>query len=238
MRFFNLLMHESKAVPALICLFLAGISAGCMSPRARVDKTYEYHHRYDDMTDRYDPPISLVRVNSDFELSSYTHLVIGEFTAGGDGIYDLETANHYAGTYFRQVMAGEFTRKLFERELFGTPLFYKVELDPDFRSDSHTAVIEGKFTIFDPGSPGPRYLSAYLFFLQPIAAVDLQVEGRIRDANCGTTILEFADRRRFLGHTPWGPSHKTLNEEWAKKQTCLLTARSLVNLVLHLREKS
>ncbi len=210
---------------ALLCMASFFLAAGCGPPSVR--ETYEYHHRYDRMGDEYDPPVSLVFLNPGSNLGIYTDMVVGEFRAGEKWIEDMDIAAHYAGTYFRQVLA---------RELFESGHFY-VELDPQHRSDSPTAVIEGKFTVFDSGAALARFLSAYLFFLQPTSAVDLQVEGRIRDAHSGETVMEFADRRRFLGHTPWGPTFKTLNDEWAMKQTCILTARSIVNLIIHLREE-
>ncbi len=213
-----------NGLPVLLSIVLAAMHLGCSHPSAIT--TYDYHHRYDRMSDRFDPPVSLVYVDPGADLAIYRVMVVGEFDAGEGRVSDVETASRYAGVFFRQVLA---------RELHETGDFY-VSLDPDYRSEFPTAVIEGRITVFRTGWGIGRHLGFYFFPLQPAVATDLQVEGRIRDVRSGQVVMEFADRRRFMGNTPWGPTFKTLNAEWAMKQTCILTAVSLVELLGQLRE--
>ncbi len=208
-----------------MCLIVAALLPGCRHPS--VVPTYEYHHRYESMSDQYDPPVSLVLLKPGADLGSYTDIVVGEFTTGREWVRDAEMASQYAGIFFRKVLA---------RELVESGHFY-VLFGPEYRAGYPTAVIEGKITVFDTGSGLGRFLSPYLFFLQS-AATDLQVEGRLRDAQSGDIVLEFADRRRFLGRTPWGPTFQTLNDDWAMKQTCMLTAGALADLLGYLRNKA
>ncbi len=213
----------NKLIFLILCCFLGGYLLGCSPPKAI--ETFEYHLNYDRMSEEYDPPVSLVKINPEAHLRMYKNVVVGKFEVGEGWVKDTEKASHLAGTYFRQVLA---------RELLESGSFY-VSLDPEFTAETPTAVFEGKLTVFDPGSGSGRFLSYVFFFLQSVSAVDLQVEGRIRDARTEEVLVDFADRRKFLGHTPWGPTPNTLNDDWAMKQTCILTARALANLLAYLR---
>ncbi len=216
-------LSKMKCAAALFCCAISLVLAGCTTPS--VVTTYEYHHRYDRMSDRYDPPVSLVHIEPGADLGAYQVIVVGEFTVGREWVNDPEKASHYGNTYLRQVLA---------KELLESGHFY-VSLDPFFRPALPTAVLEGKITVFDTGSGLSRFLSPYLFFIQSASAVDLQLEGRLRDAHSGDILLEFADRRQFLGRTPWGPTLKTFNDDWSMKQTIILTSASLVELISYLQ---
>ncbi len=213
------------SIIAILICFLACFYHGCSPPQIR--ETYEFHRSYDAMIDEFDPPVSRVELKPGANLSRYESIVVSDVSVGGTWIDDHEKAYHFAANYFRQVLAIEL--------LEINNLLY-VTLDTDFETDSPAMVIESKITGFDTGSGAGRYFGFFFFPLQKRSAVDLQVEGRIVDHHSGEVLVNFADRRLFLGYTPWGPTLKTWNEEWTVKQTCIFTARSISWLIEHLIE--
>jgi hypothetical protein len=114
--------------------------------------------------------------------------------------------------------------------------FRQVLLAPPGAAPSgRTLVLEGQVTVFDMGNGLSRFVGG-LFFLQT-GGTDLHVEGRLKDYATGETVMEFADRRRHLANTPFGPNPKNLSDHtFAMKVTALYTARSLAQLLVAPRE--
>jgi hypothetical protein len=100
---------------------------------------------------------------------------------------------------------------------------------PEHQRDK-ALLFEGMVTKLDFGSGLKRYLSFFLWFLQS-GATDFQIEGRITDAASGAVLAEFADRRRSLCNTPFGPNPKTLNPNYAMHQTAKSTADCLAAFI-------
>jgi hypothetical protein len=203
----------------LVCV----LQVGCIhypSPR----HTYEFVTRYDRMTERFEPRISLVYVPADSSLSRYRNFIVGNVAVGKSWVENPVQAQRYA-TYLRMLLA---------RELRRSETYETVALDPRQPFTGPTMRLEGKVTAFDTGSGAMRFFSYFLFFLQSSGATDLQFEGRIYDTSTGQLLMEFVDRRRHLGNTPWLPNPKTFSDEFVMKHTVYETARELTAVMRRL----
>lgn len=201
---------------------LALAQAGCSYPKAV--HTYEYLTKYDRMTGRFDPILSLVHMPQDAKFSSYDGMIIGHVSLGQHWVEDREKAQQYT-TYFRCVA---------QKRLLRIHRFEVVALDPDFAQaqgdSSKLLLLEGKITKFDMGAGLARWLSFSLRIFNS-GATDFQIEGRITDASTGDLVMEFADRRRHLGNTPWGPNPKTFNDDFVMKITIDQAAACLADFI-------
>jgi len=195
---------------------LALFAPGCYSPPKPLE-TYEYLDRYDRMSDRCEPVLSLVYVAPDAKFADYKAFVVGNVTVGQHWIENAETARRYATLF----------RNLFYLHLQKKNRFTYVVTDPEFKHTTPMLRLEAKVTIFDSGSAICRFLTPFYFFLQGAGASDFQLEGRIYDTSTDKVLMEFVDRRRFIGNTPWGPNPATLKEDFVMKQTVLATAEAL-----------
>ncbi len=90
--------------------------------------------------------------------------------------------------------------------------------------------VDTTITRFYMGSGILRYFNYFLFFL-PSGATDLQIEGRITRADTGALVCEFADRRRELGNTPWGPNPRNFHRNFAMTVTAAKTASAFAAFV-------
>ena len=200
-----------------ILAVLALTLAGCSYPEAI--HTYEFLNDYDRMTDRFEPLLSLVYMPEGAEFSRYKGLIIGQVTLGERWVEEREKAQQYA-TYLRFML---------RKRIFSTRKF-DVGLGVGARSSPPELRLQAKITRFDMGSGWKRWASFALPFFQS-GASDLQVEARITDAATGGLVLEFADRRRHLGNTPWGPNPKTLKDDYVMKLTLNQTAACLARFI-------
>ncbi|MFP4026879.1 MAG: hypothetical protein ACLFWL_03725 [Candidatus Brocadiia bacterium] len=206
-----------------LLLLLLAVSAfgwaGCSYPKPV--RTYEYLDRYDRMTDRYDPRLSLVYLSPDRQITQYDNFIIGNVAVGETSVKNPQKANRYT-TLFRTYFAHELNRM---------ETFDELSLNSNAEFPSPTLRMEAMITRFKMGSGTARWFSFFFFFLQSSGATDMQIEGRIYDIHTGQVIMEFLDRRRHLGNTPLGPNPKTLNDHFVMKQTFLETARYLASFI-------
>ncbi len=196
--------------------------AGCSYPKAV--RTYEFVVSYDRMTDSFDPDLSLVYVPADTALGRYRGVVVGDFTVGGTQVESPELAEHYT-TYLRVALACE----LLKMEQFE---FVTLDTDPAFlpgQSLRDVLLVEGMITKFDMGSGALRYFSRFLFL--GLGATDLQIEGRMVEADTGRLVVEFVDRRRHLANTPWGPNPRNFRKGFAMNVTARETAHCLAGFM-------
>ena len=191
--------------------------AGCSYPKAI--PTYEFLTDYDRMTDRFEPLLSLVHMPEGAELSGYDGVIIGQVAVGDAWVEEREKAQQYA-TYFRCLL---------QKRILDTQKF-----DPYYPATAsgspHLMRLHAKITRFDMGCGWKRWMSCSLPFFQG-GASDIQVEGRITDSATGRLLMEFADRRRHLGNTPWGPTPKTFNSDFVMKLTLDQTAACLAKFI-------
>ena len=205
--------------PVLVALLLV-TCVGCVSPPPP-EHTFDFISDYARMTDEHDPALSLVYLPETAKLAGYRNVVISEFTIGEHVVEDREAADRYA-LLFRILVKMAMTK---------SGSFEHVALDVPADGGQPACRIEGMITKFERGSGWSRYFGGLLFL--GTGATDLQVEGRLVDAATGAVIMEFADRRRHLGNTPWGPNPRNLKDgDFAMNVTAKLTAEGLA-LFLH-----
>jgi hypothetical protein len=212
-----------SALQATLLAFLLLASAGCSAPQAV--RTYEFIDAYDRMTDEYDPMVSLVYVPRPTSWGRYRGIAIGYVGVGHELVASPEDAIGYA-TFFRLAL---------RQELLEAGQFEFVSLDPDLadipeEERDEVLLFEGMVTKLDFGSGIKRYLSFFAWFLES-GATDFQIEGRISNAGSGAMLAEFADRRRSLCNTPFGPNPKTLDAGYAMRQTAKDTAECLAQFI-------
>jgi len=204
---------------AVLCLG----AQGCHYPP--VVHTYEYVTDYERMSDSYDPLVSLIYVPEPLSFKDCRRILVGQVQVGQVWVDTPEEAAGYA-TFFRAVL---------RRELVKLNKFDFVGLDngeggQQDRDEPGTLLVEGKITKFDMGSGFWRYVSYFLWFLQS-GATDFQIEGRITEADTGKLLVEFADRRRHLCNTPFGPNPHNFDKGYAMKVTATETARCLAQFI-------
>ncbi len=202
-------------------VMLAGV-AGCSFPQPV--PSYEVITQYDRMSDKYEPMVSLVYSPLPLDLKDYRGVIVGPVKLGATWIQSEEDAARYA-TYYRVCLLKELTAlKTFEKVTF--------EDDPRDWGGSLQGVlrIDTTITRFYMGSGVLRYFSYFLFFL-PSGATDLQIEGHITRADTGGLVCEFADRRRELGNTPWGPNPRNFHRTFAMTVTAAKTAAAFAAFV-------
>lgn len=201
---------------------IALVQAGCSYPKAI--RTYEFLADYDRMTDRFEPLLSLVHMPDGAEFAGHTGVIVGRVDVGGRWVEEPATAQQYA-TYFSCLL---------QKRILAIQKFELVTRDTDFaeRSGEPRGLLrlDTKITKFDLGCGWKRWASFSLLFFQ-CGASDIQVEGRVRDVATGALVLEFADRRRHLGNTPWGPNPKTLDSDFVMKVTLDQSAACLAKFI-------
>ena len=202
-------------LPILAAAVLAQL--GCAYPKAI--HTYEFLTDYDRMTDRFDPLLSLVYMPEGAQFARYEGLIIGQIAVGENWVEEQEKARQYA-TYFRCLLQ----KRVIDTQKFDP--YYPVST----RASPRLMRLQAKITRFDMGCGWKRWASFSLPFFQG-GASDIQVEGRMTDSTTGRVLLEFADRRRHLGNTPWGPTPKTFNSDFVMKLTLDQTAACLAKFV-------
>lgn len=202
--------------------FLLVVLAGCRCPRAV--HTYEYLSDYSEMVAEYEPLVSLVRVPEQTDLSAYRGVVIGPIEVGEEWVESRPEAISYA-TFMRVVLRNELAKL----ERFQFVEFDSLSDDAD-ETLAGALRIDGKITKFDMGSGFMRYMSYFLWFLQS-GATDLQIEGRITEADTGDVLVEFADRRRHLGNTPYGPNPANFRHGFAMHVTAKQAATCLARFI-------
>lgn len=205
----------------LVALLLGGLQTGCIHyPEPR--HTYEFVTRYDRMSPRLEPKLSLVYVPPEVSFSPYRNFIVGNIAVGDNWVESPVQAQRYA-LYLRH--------KILAPEMRDTDRFDTVSLDPGRRFSVPTMRLEGKVTAFETGSGLARFFSYFLPFLQSGGASDFQLEGRIYDTATGELLMEFVDRRRHLGNTPWLPNPNTFSNEFVMKHTVWETGRSLAEVL-------
>jgi hypothetical protein len=221
-------MHErARGVRVCRWLFLAAAlalmgAAGCSFPQPI--PSYECLTQYGRMTDQYEPMVSLVYSPAPLNLKDYRGVIIGPVKLGSTWIDSEEEAARYA-TYYRVCLLKELCElKTFDKVSFAE--------EPQEWGGSLSGVlrIDTTITRFYMGSGFLRYINYFLFFL-PSGATDFQIEGRVTDAGTGKLILEFADRRRDLGNTPWGPNPRNFHHGFAMTVTAAKTATAFAAFV-------
>jgi len=210
---------RGRALLFLLAAFILPLAGGCAYPQPL--HTYEYIIQYDRMSDEYEPLLSLVYVPEGVKLSLYRDLLIGHIALGGLHVEEPDVAEHYATLF----------RALLQREMRKTDCFEFVTLDEHYSDGDPAIRLDAKITMFDFGSGACRFFGWSTCWLQAEAASDFQVEGRITDAATGDLLMEFVDRRRHMGNTPWGPNFKTFDDEFVMKQTMKETALCLSKVV-------
>ena len=199
-----------------ILIAALALQSGCSQPRAIA--TCEWVLDHERMTGRFEPQLSLVYMPEGVEPADYGTFVIGDIDVGGPWVEETDAARQYA-IFFRGLLEQYLTRTG-QFELVTRDLHYS----PPEGDESRALRLDGKITVFDKGSGWMRWASFWLIFLQS-GASDFQVEGTVRDVATGELILEFIDRRRHLGNTPFGPNPGTLNNDFVMKETIKQTAR-------------
>ncbi|NLW50392.1 MAG: hypothetical protein GXY85_06055 [Candidatus Brocadiaceae bacterium] len=219
---------DGKSTRLLRILLLAAVplsvAFGCHYPQAL--RTYEYVVTHERMSAAHEPLLSLVYVPRSVNLRDYRGIVIGEVGVGRHWVETPDAARQYAQLF----------RVLLRRELLEQNRFHFVSMDPDdpridaVPGKNDVLLFEGMITRLDEGSGVLRYLSFFLWFLQA-GATDLQIEGRILEAESGRLVVEFVDRRRHLCNTPFGPNPKTIRDGYAMHVTAHLTAEALAEFI-------
>jgi len=212
------------------CLFFLAAASWLAAPGCSIPRpvhTYEYVTHYERMTDSYDPLCSLVYMPPNASLEGYRHILVGEIQVGKLFVESPQTAAGYA-----TVLRTELCRQLAALGTFDT---VGMAANPQaIAPQPHgSLLLEGMITRFSMGSGLLRYLSWFLPFLQS-SATDLQFEGRIVEADTHRLVLEFVDRRRHLGNTPWGPNPQNFHKGFAMRVTTLEMAKCLAMLVKNL----
>jgi len=211
-------MHTPHAVCRtaffLTAIALSGALTGCSYPQAV--HTYQYVVHYDRMTDRFDPLVSLVYAPGPRVLADYDTLFIDDITVAKEAMEDPQQVALYALRF----------RCLLQSEIASLKKFRLVTLDKSYRHPSTPGVLRlsGKVTVFKMGTGWLRYLLS-------LGATDFQVEGRITDALSGELVMEFVDRRRHLGNTPFGPNPRTFSGDFVMKVTIKETATCLARFI-------
>ena len=208
---------------ALLAAVLVCGAAGCQYPAAI--HTYDYVTNYERMSGSYDPVLSLVYVPEPVALKNCRSAVIGPIGVGQAWVDAPEEAASYA-TFFRIVLRNRLAR---------LGKFESVSLESQADGSvpagtGPTLMIEGKITKFSMGSGFWRYASHFLLFVQ-WGATDIQIEGRITDARTGRLLVEFADRRRHMCNTPFGPNPRTTDNLYAMRVTVTETATCLARFI-------
>jgi hypothetical protein len=209
---------------ALSVLLSALLLAGCSVPKPV--KTYACVTSYERMTDRHDPLVSLVYVDDHLALSMARGVVVGGVDINAQWVRkaDVEVAEAYA-RYLRAALLLDLARL----RQFDFVLPDRGGPNPD-DDVAHVLRLETQVTRFDMGSGWKRYFSPFIFMAA--GATDLQLEGRVVDLGTGRVVLEFADRRRHMGNTAWGPNPQNLKDEgFAMKHTARQTANGLACLL-------
>lgn len=197
-------------------------AAGCSFPQPI--PSYEVITQYGRMTNRYEPMVSLVYSPAPLDLKDYRGVIVSPVKLAGSWIDSEEEAARYA-IFYRVCLLKELTAlKTFEKVSFAD--------DPQEWGGSLKGVlrIDTTITRFYMGSGFLRYINYFLFFL-PSGATDLQIEGRITQADTGQLVCEFADRRRELGNTPWGPNPRNFHRTFAMTVTAAKTAAAFAAFV-------
>ncbi len=202
-------------------------AAGCTYPQPV--PSYECITQYDRMSNQYEPMVSLVYSPIPLDLKDYRGVIVGPVKLGSTWIESEEDAARYA-TYYRVCLL---------KDLAGLKTFEKVAFEDDPADWGGTLKgvmrIDTTMTRFYMGSGLLRYVNFFLFFL-PSGATDLQLEGRITDAATGKLICEFADRRRELANTPWGPNPRNFRRTFAMTVTAAKTATAFATFVSTVRD--
>jgi len=208
-------MPQCSRISLVLVALLLVTCVGCASPPAP-EHTFDFISDYARMTDAHDPALSLVYLPEPAKLSRYRSIIISDFTVGEHVLKDRKAADSYA-LLFRMLVKIAVTK---------SGSFEHVALEAPVDADQPACRIEGMITKFKRGSGWSRYFGGLLFL--GTGATDLQVEGRLVDATTGAVIMEFADRRRHLGNTPWGPNPRNLKDgDFAMNVTAKLTADGL-----------
>ncbi len=219
--FLSTVRHPSIRLPSILILGLfLSLQWGCNS-YPEPTKTYEYVEQYGRMSDAMDPVISLIYSPADVNFSRYKGCIVGNIAVGEEWVDHPAVAQRYAN-YFRQLLVSEL------RE---TNQFKKVTKNSDETVPHPALRIEGMCTVFETGSGTQRFFSYFLPFLQKGGATDFQLEGRIYNIDTGRIAMEFVDRRRHLGNTPWLPNPSTFSDQFVMKHTLLETAHSLARVL-------
>lgn len=210
----------------LAVLFALTTALGCHPPKAV--PTYEFVTRYDRMDDRYEPLASLAYVSPDADVGSYRAVVIAPFRLGEEWIRSESWAVGYAA-----MMRVLLRQELSKLHAFDVVTFQwdEAEHGPPYG----VLALEGMLTRFKMGSGFLRYMSGLIPFMTA-GATDLQVAGRLKDAETGEVLLEFVDRRRGIYNTPWGANPKNFKAGFAMSHTVLDTALSLAGLIGRLHQ--
>ncbi|MHC4788454.1 MAG: hypothetical protein ACYS8K_04515 [Planctomycetota bacterium] len=218
--------HGRLSVPAgLVSAFALLLLAlpGCSYPPAI--HTHEYLTSYERMSDGFDPLLSLVYVPRADAFSRYNGVIIGDIGIGETWVEAPAEARGFT-TFLRICLRS----KLIKLKKFD---FVTLDKKGDWLEPQdldETLLLEGKITKFDMGSGFLRYFSYFLVVAQ-LGATDLQFEGRISEASTGRLLMEFADRRRQLCNTPFGPNPHNFQRGYAMRVTAMDVAQCLVHFI-------
>jgi hypothetical protein len=216
------------AIAALACVAIM-LCTGCGTPDAV--RTNEFITDQERMTPA-DPLLSLVYLPDLGHLTLAEGIVIGSLAVGGERIEDPEQARVHTNL-FRVMLFHELQKADAQVKESGERGFRTIRREPPAhweRLPRRTLRLDGHVSVFDMGSGSLRYFGGLLFL--GLGATDFQIEGRLTDRATGEVVMEFVDRRRHLGNTPFGPNTKNLSDStFAMKVTALHTARSLAYML-------
>jgi len=210
------------------CPFLAALTAclvvlaGCGSYPKAVH-TYEYLLNYDRMSEENDPLVSLVYLPDPHAFKHCAGITVGEITMGEGAAAACEDPDRYT-----MLMRALLVIRLTDCERFDTVGLDTGEPRPP-HGERPLYRLEGMITRFNHGSGWRRYWSWFVFASG--GATDVQFEGCIRNVDSGELVMEFADRRRFVGHTPWGPDPRTNGGEFAMNMTMQQMAAGFAHFI-------
>jgi hypothetical protein len=175
------------------------------------------------MTDRFDPLVSLAYMPEGAKFGGFKSFIIGKAEVGHSWVEDRAAAENYA-IYFRRSLHQRLSR---------TNVFESVSLDSDPAVlqglPQPALLLEAKITKFDFGAGWKRYFG--WFVMLESGASDFQIEGRVTELATRKLVLEFVDRRRYLGNTAFGPAPRTFNKDFVMRSTVLETAGCLVKFI-------
>jgi hypothetical protein len=214
--------YTRQAVLLSGAVALLAVLTACKTEHVAAMKTYELITDYDRMSAVYEPGVSLVYVSPEAKkLGEYDTLVIRRVDMSRIWVERNEKTDVY-----RPFVAEQIGTALAKDQVFA-----KVVTDPAYlnvaRPEEKVLVMDAVITRLESGNGTAR------FFLQT-GATDFQIEGRVRDAATGRTVVEFVERCREIDKNPSQPSAKTLDADYALKRTIRKVATSVSRLLLDL----
>jgi len=188
-------MSLSTRLSICIALLCLATLVGCGGPYVMSTGVLPNYARLHDNTDMSDVPGHARSYSaSDFLLSDYDVLYVSKVQHGGRVKTPPEDFEHYGEFLVDRMLNG--LRKLNKFDILTTDAQF---LDSKRYGDLRVVTLEMFITHLSEGSGMLRYFVGF-----DAGRVDVQIEGRVVDAQTGRVLMEFADRRRFAGVTSSG----------------------------------